>query len=142
MLEASPLGLLVAETPFKYWHNLFDSPSILILLLIGVLNVLFGILGTLFRKDFNQGIWFAGIGTFFTVVALFWLAGFCDTPFLPSTTNPESSLSIRNASSSQFTLTCMSWVSILVPFVIAYIWYVWRMIDKKKVTENDTTYNH
>lgn len=142
VLEASPLGLLVAETPFKYWHNLFDSPSILILLLIGVLNVLFGILGTLFRKDFNQGIWFAGIGTFFTVVALFWLAGFCDTPFLPSTTNPESSLSIRNASSSQFTLTCMSWVSILVPFVIAYIWYVWRMIDKKKVTENDTTYNH
>lgn len=137
VLNASPLGTEVEVTPYKYWHNLISSPSTLILLVFGVVLVLLGIIPTLLCKNFNRGIWNAGAGTFFTVVALFWLAGFCDTPFLPSVTSPESSLSIYNASSSEFTLKCMAWVTILVPFVIAYIWYVWRMIDKKKITEAD-----
>ncbi|MDE6010109.1 MAG: cytochrome d ubiquinol oxidase subunit II [Muribaculaceae bacterium] len=137
VLSSTPLGSMVVETPFKYWHNLISSPANLVLLLLGVACVLLGILATLFRKNFSQGIWYAGIGTFFTVVALFWLAGFGDTPFLPSTTSPESSLTIRNASSSEFTLKCMAWVTILVPFVIGYICYVLRMIDKKKITEAD-----
>lgn len=141
-LNASPLGTSVEITPYKYWHNLISSPSNLLLMLLGVACMLLGILATLFRKNYNQGIWFAGIGTFFTVVALLWLAGFGDTPFLPSTTSPESSLSIRNASSSEFTLKCMAWVSILVPFVVGYIWYVWRLIDSKKITENDVQAEH
>lgn len=137
VISATATGTKVSVTPFKYWHNLISSPSILILMIIGVGNVLLGILRTLFSKGYRQGIWFAGIGTFFTVVALFWLAGFCDTPFLPSISDPESSLSIRNASSSKFTLECMSYVSILIPFVVGYIWYVWRQIDKKKISETE-----
>lgn len=124
--SATPLGTETVATPFKYWHNLISSPATWLLMLIGVGNVLLGILATLLRKDFNSGIWFAGIGTFFTVVALFWLAGYNATPFLPSNSDPSSSLTIFNASSSEFTLKCMAWVSILIPFVIGYIWYVWR----------------
>lgn len=137
VISASALGTEVEITPYKYWHNLISSPSIIILLVVGVANVLLGIVATLFSKGYRQGIWFTGIGTFFTVVALFWLAGFCDTPFLPSLSDPNSSLSIRNASSSKFTLECMSYVSLLIPFVIGYIWYVWRTIDKKKISDTD-----
>lgn len=142
VISATSLGTEVVATPYKYWHNLISTPSILILLLLGVGCVLTGICGTLFVKGYNRGIWSVGIGTFFTVVALFWLAGFCDTPFLPSITSPESSLSIRNASSSEFTLRCMAYVSILVPFVVGYIWYVWRMIDRRKITEADLQNQH
>ncbi|MDE5956880.1 MAG: cytochrome d ubiquinol oxidase subunit II [Muribaculaceae bacterium] len=142
VISATSLGTEVVSTPYKYWHNLISSPSILVLLLLGVGCVLTGICGTLFVKGYNRGIWSVGIGTFFTVVALFWLAGFCDTPFLPSITSPESSLSIRNASSSEFTLRCMAYVSILVPFVVGYIWYVWRMIDRRKITEADLQNQH
>ncbi|MDE6272450.1 MAG: cytochrome d ubiquinol oxidase subunit II [Muribaculaceae bacterium] len=127
----------VEPTPFKYWHNLIGSPSILILFLLGVANVLLGILRTLFARNYTQGIWFAGIGTFFTVVALFWMAGFCQTPFLPSTNDPNASLTIYNASSSKFTLETMTYVSILVPFVVGYIWYVWKKIDSHKITDAD-----
>ena len=137
VISATPAGTEIEITPYKYWHNLISSPSIIILLVVGVANVLIGICATLFYKGYRQGIWFTGIGTFFTVVALFWLAGFCDTPFLPSISDPSSSLSIRNASSSKFTLECMSYVSLLIPFVVGYIWYVWRIIDKKKISESD-----
>ena len=136
VVSATAMGTEVVETPFKYWHNLISSPSTLVLLLLGVACVLWGIIPSLVAKRYTQGIWFTGIGAFFAVVALFWLAGFCDTPFLPSNTDPSSSLSIRNASSSEFTLKTMSYVSILVPFVVGYIWYVWRQIDKKKVRES------
>lgn len=137
VISATPAGTEIEITPYKYCHNLISSPSIIILLVVGVANVLIGICATLFYKGYRQGIWFTGIGTFFTVVALFWLAGFCDTPFLPSISDPSSSLSIRNASSSKFTLECMSYVSLLIPFVVGYIWYVWRIIDKKKISESD-----
>ena len=123
----------LVATPYKYFYNLIGSPATIVLFLVGVACVLLGILRTLFVKDFNKGIWFAGIGTFFVVVALFWLAGYNNTPFLPSVTDPASSLTIVNASSSKFTLQAMFYVSLLVPFVVGYIWYVWRQIDKTKV---------
>lgn len=142
VVRESWMGLELEITPHKYWLNLIYSPSIIILLVVGVANVLMGICVSLFTINYHHGIWFAGIGTFFTVVALFWLAGFCDTPFLPSLSNPESSLTIRNASSTEFTLQCMTWVSILVPFVVAYIWYVWRAIDRRKISEADAQSEH
>ncbi len=137
VLSSNSISTEVEVTPYKYWHNLIGSPSILILFLLGVANVLLGILRTLFSKNYTQGIWFAGIGTFFTVVALFWMAGFCATPFLPSLQCPNSSLTIYNASSSKFTLETMTYVSILVPFVVGYIWYVWKKIDSHKITNGD-----
>lgn len=135
VISSTSLATDVVLRPFKYFHNLIGTPAILILMLLGVGNVLYGILRTIFSKSqYKSGIWFAGIGTFFTVVALFWMAGFCNTPFLPSLSDPASSLTIRNASSSKFTLSAMSYVSILIPFVIAYIWYVWKKIDARKIT--------
>lgn len=116
-------------TPYKYLTNLLDEPVTLAVILVGVAGVLYGIGTTLFKSNSNSGIWFAGIGTILTVMSLFWLAGYNDTPFLPSNTNPLSSLTLRNASSSKFTLECMAWVSLLIPFVIAYIAYVWRKIN-------------
>ena len=104
------------------------------MLLIGVVAVLFGLGKSVFAKHFTKGIWFTGIGTFLVVVALFCVAGFNDTPFYPSITDPASSLTIRNASSSEFTLKAMSYVSILVPFVVGYIAYVWHSMDRKKLT--------
>lgn len=126
VLASSPLGTETVETSFKYWDNLISTPSIWLLMLIGVGNVLLGIFATLLRKGYDSGIWFAGLGTFFTVVALFWMAGYNATPFLPSNSDPASSLTLANASSSEFTLRCMAWASLLIPFVIGYIWYVWR----------------
>ncbi|MDE5925071.1 MAG: cytochrome d ubiquinol oxidase subunit II [Muribaculaceae bacterium] len=135
VISSTSLATDVVLRPFKYFHNLIGTPAILILMLLGVGNVLYGIFRTIFSKSqYKSGIWFAGIGTFFTVVALFWMAGFCNTPFLPSLSDPASSLTIRNASSSKFTLSAMSYVSILIPFVIAYIWYVWKKIDARKIT--------
>lgn len=132
--SATPLGTETIATPYKYFNNLISSLPTLILLLLGVVCVLVGIVQTLMLKNCNSGIWFTGFGTFAAVVALFWLAGYNDTPFLPSNTSPESSLSIHNASSSKFTLECMAWVSLLIPFVIAYIAYVWRQINKTKIS--------
>ena len=100
-------------------------------LLTGVVLVLYGLGRSVFAKHFGSGIWFTGFGTFLAVIALFWAAGYGDTAFLPSITDPMSSLTIRNASSSEFTLKAMSYASLFIPFVIAYIWYVWRQMDRK-----------
>lgn len=135
VIEATPFTTEVEETPYKYLNNFLSSPTTLICFLLGVVEVLFGMGRTILaKKKYTYGIWWAGCGTFLTVVSLFWVAGFFNTPFLPSITDPSSSLSIFNSSSSEFTLTVMSFVSILIPFVLAYIWYVWRSIDKTKVT--------
>ncbi len=142
VLNASPLGTTVETTPYKYWHNLLCSPAALAAIGLGVAGVLTGIITTILHRDCDKGIWAAGAGTFLTVMALIWLAGFNDTPFFPSLSSPESSLSIRNASSSEFTLKCMAYVSILVPFVLAYIWYVWRMIDRRKISESEAQASH
>lgn len=127
----------VTETPFKYFHNYCDLWWAGVTLLSGVVLVLFGLIKSCFSKHWTKGIWFTGIGTFLAVISLFWVAGYNDTPFYPSLLEPESSLTIRNASSSEFTLTAMSYVSIVIPFVLAYIWYVWHSMDHRKLTEKE-----
>ncbi len=124
----------VQETPFKYFHNYVDLWWTGVTLLLGVMLVLFGWAKSCFAKHFTKGVWFTGIGTFLVVASLFWVAGYGDTAFYPSLLNPTDSLTIRNASSSEFTLKTMSYVSILIPFVLAYIVYVWHSMDKKKLT--------
>ncbi len=121
---------------YKYLHNLIAMPVVLAILLIGVVGVLWGI-GISIIKKVTNGIWFVGAGTVLTVFALFLVAGFNGTAFYPSNTDLQSSLTIMNASSSQFTLTVMSYVSLIVPFVIAYIWWVWKMMNNKKIDEKE-----
>lgn len=130
-------AITVAETPYKYFINLTSNWWEGVTLLIGVVLVLYAIIRSCFCDKWKKGIWFSGVGTFLVVVALFWAAGYNDTTFYPSLTDPASSLTIRNASSSEFTLTCMSWVSLIIPFVLAYIWYVWYSMDKKKLTSKE-----
>lgn len=121
----------VSVTPYKYFFNMTSQWWIITTWAIGVVLVLYGVIRSIFATHYRGGIWFAGFGVFFVVVSLFWTAGYGDTAFLPSITHPMSSLTIRNASSSEFTLTAMSYASIFIPFVVAYIWYVWRQMDKK-----------
>jgi cytochrome bd ubiquinol oxidase subunit II len=121
--------------PLKYLHNLLQMPVVAIVFVLGVVLVLLGIIRPLlFEKCQTKGIWAAGLGTVLTVWALLLLAGFNNTAYYPSTFDLQSSLTIENSSSSHYTLTAMSYVSLLVPFVLAYIWYVWRAMDKKKIT--------
>ncbi|MBT3384379.1 MAG: cytochrome d ubiquinol oxidase subunit II [Prolixibacteraceae bacterium] len=127
---------LVFMEKFKYLHNLIEMPIVLVLFLIGVVGVLYGIFLGAFKTS-PKGIWFAGTGTVLTVLAVLMLAGFNNTAFYPSTFDLQSSLTIENASSSKYTLTAMSWVSLLVPVVIAYIWYAWKSLSKNKVSEAD-----
>ena len=126
---------IVSMEPFKYFHNLIAMPVVAVLLLLGVAMVLVGIIRplTCFVKCGTKGIWLSGLGTILTVFSLLLLAGFNNTAYYPSTFDLQSSLTIQNSSSSHYTLTIMSYVSLLVPFVIAYIWYAWRSIDNKKI---------
>lgn len=121
--------------PYKYFHNLIQMPVVAVLFVIGVALVLLGIIRpiTCFEKCSTKGIWGAGIGTVITVLAMFLLAGFNNTAYYPSTFDLQSSLTIQNSSSSFYTLTAMSYVSLLVPFVLAYIWIAWRSVDNKKI---------
>ena len=121
---------------FKYLHNLIEMPIVLIMFLIGVVGVLFGIFLGAFKSS-PKAIWFSGSGTILTVFALLMLAGFNNTAFYPSTFDLQSSLSIQNASSSKYTLIVMSYVSLLIPFVVGYIWYAWKSLNKKKISEDD-----
>lgn len=132
----------VYETPYKYFHNFCSLWWAGTTLLIGVVLVLYGLLRSCFAKHFTKGVWFTGIGTFLAVAALFWVAGYGDTAFYPSLLDPASSLTIRNASSSEFTLKCMSYVSIIIPFVLAYIFYVWRKMDTGKLTPEEAEAAH
>jgi cytochrome d ubiquinol oxidase subunit II len=106
------------------------------MLALGVVLVLFGIIKSAFTL-YRKGIWFTGIGTILTVLSLFLLAGYNNTAYYPSTFNIQHSLTIFNSSSSKFTLTVMSYVSIMVPFVLAYIWFAWRSITKKKIDADE-----
>ena len=114
-------------------------PVVAILFVIGVVLVLLGIIRplTCFEKCSTKGIWGAGIGTVLTVLALFLLAGFNNTAYYPSTFDLQSSLTIQNSSSSYYTLTVMSYVSLMVPFVFGYIWIAWRAIDNKKIDNEE-----
>ena len=97
-----------------------------------------GIGRTLWKKGFDKGIWFEGIGTVLTVLSLLLVAGYNNTAYYPSTVDLQSSLTLQNSSSSEFTLRTMAYVSILVPFVLAYIFYAWRSIDNRKIERQDT----
>ncbi|QGY43240.1 cytochrome d ubiquinol oxidase subunit II [Maribellus comscasis] len=121
---------------YKYLHNVLQMPLNTAILLVGVVGVLWGIISTLFMKS-EKGFWFAGTGTVLTVFALFLIAGLNNTSFYPSIYDLQSSLTIQNASSSKFTLTTMSYVSLLIPFVLAYIVYFWRIMNRKKISEEE-----
>ena len=118
----------------KYWHNIVEMPANTIILLAGVVLVLYGLFISMFKGS-TKGIWFTGPGTVLAIFSLFILAGFNNTCFYPSTYDLQSSLNIENASSSHYTLVAMSYVSLMVPFVIAYIWYAWKSINNKKIDE-------
>lgn len=123
--------------PLKYLNNYLTMWWTLIILLLGVVMVLLGIGETLLKADYRGGIWPAGIGTVLVVLTLFWVVGYNNTAYLPSLLDVQSSLTLRNSSSSEFTLTVMSVVSILVPFVVAYIGYCWYKMDHKKLTSDE-----
>ena len=128
---------LIFMEPFKYFNNLVDMPCLLILFLIGVAGVLFGTGKSIFSKTYTRGIWFAGTGTVLVVLSLLLCAGYNHTAYYPSTADLQSSLTIANSCSSQFTLKTMAYVSILVPFVLAYIVYAWRAIDRRPITPEE-----
>ena len=122
---------------YKYLHNFLEMWWVLIIFLIGVVAVLYAIIRSVFSTTFTKGIWFSGIGTALVVVSLFWVAGFNGTAYYPSLLDTDSSLSIANSSSSKFTLQVMSIVSLIIPFVAAYIIYVWRAMDRKPITPDE-----
>lgn len=119
--------------PYKYLTNFLQMPVVLLVFLVGVVAVLWGIIRTLWKPAFDKGIWFAGAGTVLTILALLLVAGYNNTAYYPSTHDLQSSLTLANSCSSQFTLKVMAYVSILVPFVLAYIFYAWRSIDNRKI---------
>ena len=128
--------------PHKYFNNFIEMWYLLVTLLIGVILVLYGIGKTIFSKDYVGGIWPAGIGTVLTVLALLLCSAWNHTAYYPSTADLQSSLTLENSCSSEFTLTTMFYVSLLVPFVLAYIIYCWRAIDKKKLTKEEIETDH
>ena len=129
-------GVVSMET-FKYLHNLKALPLVTIMMLIGVILVLCGIFMTLMKPNFRRGIWLSGTGTVLTVTALLLLAGYNNTAYYPSVADLQSSLTLANSCSSKFTLTTMFYVSLLVPFVLAYIFYAWRKIDSRPINPEE-----
>lgn len=127
----------IAMEPFKYFNNLIAMPYLLVLFLVGVVGVLFGLGKSIFCKTYTRGIWFAGVGTVLTVLTLLLTVGYNHTAYYPSTADLQSSLTLSNSCSSLFTLQTMAYVSVLVPFVLAYIVYAWRAIDRKPITEEE-----
>lgn len=127
----------IAMEPFKYFNNLIAMSYLLVLFLVGVVGVLFGLGKSIFCKTYTRGIWFAGVGTVLTVLALLLTVGYNHTAYYPSTADLQSSLTLSNSCSSLFTLQTMAYVSVLVPFVLAYIVYAWRAIDRKPITEEE-----
>ena len=134
-------GFIYME-PYKYLTNFLDMWYLTVILLIGVVLVLFGIGKTILSKDYVGGIWPAGIGTVLTVLALLLSCAWNNTAYYPSTADLQSSLTLSNSCSSEFTLTTMFYVSLLVPFVLAYIIYAWRAIDSKKLTKDEIKTDH
>ena len=137
-------GVIVME-PMKYLNNLLAMWPLAIILLVGVVLLLFGIVKTVLKPEYVRGIWPAGIGVVLVVLVLFLIAGWNNTAYYPSTADLQSSLTLKNSSSSEFTLKAMFYVSFLVPFVLAYIVYAWRAIDKKtidrkEIAEDDHAY--
>lgn len=135
----NPLTGDIMMEPNKYLHNFLEMWYVLVLLLIGVVLVLYGILRTILSKTYVAGIWPVGIGVVLTVLALLLCVGWNHTAYYPSTADLQSSLTIANSCSSEFTLRTMAIVSLLIPFVLAYIIVAWRKIDKKKLDKDEIT---
>ena len=133
----SPDSGLIMMEPMKYLHNLLAMWPLLIILLVGVVMVLFGIIKTLVSKTYIRGIWPVGIGVVLVVLVLLLIAGWNNTAYYPSNADLQSSLTIQNSCSSEFTLRTMAVVSLLIPFVLAYIAYCWYSLDKKKIDKQE-----
>ncbi len=131
-------GVIVMES-MKYFNNLITMWPLLCLLLVGVVLLLFGVIKTILKADYVRGIWPAGIGVVLVVLVLLLIAGWNNTAYYPSTADLQSSLTLKNSSSSEFTLKTMFFVSFLVPFVLAYIVYAWRKIDIGGISKKDVT---
>ena len=121
----------------KYLANLLDMPVVLVMLLVGAVLLVLGVVLTAWRKGFKRGIWLAAPGTVLAVMALFMVAGYNNTSYYPSTYDLQSSLTLANSCSSEFTLRTMAVVSLIIPFVVAYIAYFWRQMDKKSLTTEE-----
>ena len=128
---------LVSMVEYKYLFNLIEMPAVLALFLVGAVLLVAGVVLTLLKPKFTRGIWLAGPGTVFVVMALFMIAGYNGTAYYPSTADLQSSLTIQNSSSSEFTLTAMSIVSLIIPFVVAYIAYFWYKMDRRSLTAQE-----
>ena len=127
----------IVMEPYKYFNNLVEMPYLLLLFVLGVAGVLWGLIKSILCASYTRGIWFAGVGTVLTVLALLLTVGYNHTAYYPSTADLQSSLTLANSCSSMFTLKTMAYVSILVPFVLAYIVYAWRAIDRKPITAEE-----
>ena len=128
---------VVAMEKGKYFHNLIEMPAVLTMFLLGAVLLVVGVVMTLVKKEFNRGIWFAGPGTVLAVMAIFMIAGYNGTAYYPSTADIQCSLTLANSCSSEFTLKTMAIVSLIIPFVVAYIAYFWRQMDKKSLTKEE-----
>lgn len=129
-------GQIVMESG-KYLHNFLQMPVVLAMFLVGAVLLVAGVAMTLLKNGFNRGIWLAGPGTVLAVMALFMIAGYNNTAYYPSTMDLQDSLTLANSCSSQFTLKTMAVVSLIIPFVVAYIAYFWRQMDKKSLTTEE-----
>lgn len=133
-------GVVTMESG-KYFTNLLQMPVVLIMLLVGAVLLVAGVAMTLMRKEFKRGIWFAAPGTVLAVMALFMVVGYNNTAYYPSIADLQSSLTLANSSSSEFTLRTMAVVSLIIPFVVAYIAYFWRQMDKKSLTTDELNHS-
>jgi cytochrome d ubiquinol oxidase subunit II len=132
-----PATGIVSMEKMKYLTNFIEMPVVLILFLLGVVSVLYGIIVTILKPKFDKGIWFAGVGTVVTVTMLILVAAYNNTAYYPSTYDLQSSLTIQNSSSSEFTLRVMAIVSLIVPVVLGYIFYAWKALEKKRLSLQD-----
>ncbi|MBP8776983.1 MAG: cytochrome d ubiquinol oxidase subunit II [Bacteroidaceae bacterium] len=133
----NPETLEIYMQPYKYLINFIEMPIVSIVFLVGVVLVLFGIGKSILKETFRKGIWFTGIGTIFAVLALLLVAGYNNTAYYPSISDLQHSLTLANSCSSEFTLKTMAYVSLFIPVVLAYIFYAWRSMDRKKITEKE-----
>ena len=132
-----PATGVISMESMKYLYNLLDMWYLAIVLLVGVVLLLFGIVRTVLSNTYIKGIWPAGIGVVLVVLVLLLIAGWNNTAYYPSNADLQSSLTIINSSSSEFTLRTMAIVSLFIPFVLAYIVYVWHAMDRKKITKEE-----
>ena len=133
-------GVVVMEK-YKYLHNFLQMPVVFVMFLVGAVLLVAGVALTLLKPNFRRGIWLAAPGTVLAVMALFMIAGYNNTAYYPSTYDLQASLTLANSCSSEFTLRTMAVVSLIIPFVVAYIAYFWRQMDKKSLTSDELTTN-